>query len=774
VSTITASQVTQIKNYINQVLPQAGMVGDVREKVAAFAVKHEGIADLNDITEEQASDLLGFFEDQMKLGTLVQHIDDVVAPKALADAPTLDAAPDGGALAEQQRKANEDLFPEIPDIFKQYNNWLTFESAEKKAPIISGTFAHGKSNDSATWVSYPTLLQNIRAGKGYRNVGFCPDGERTGYLTAIDIDNSVNIQTGEIAEWAQRILKSLGATYVEVTVSGSGLRAWVVIERDFHTSFDLSDTAKANPTKKAAQIEVVNDKQYMTFSRAVLAESVKAVRELSEADANAFFQLLAELQKEFPAISTNGTNGIDASPNGEKIPRGKHDSELHRIAGKLRSIGLEEEAIYTSLVEICEKRCENHDEDYRDMARKHARNIVKKPVGDGSLELNQKPDADSPAGKQATQTNATANLNIVTADKVETKKVRWLWDKRVPFGKLTVFAGNPDEAKSLVSLYVAAQLTRGQRIFDSDTIIPPSEVLIMAAEDEPNDTIVPRLMAAEADLSKVHILQSVILKDGQGQTSDEREIQLDTDIKGIENFVVANPDIRLIIIDPISSYLGDTKMGGEKEIRRLLNPLRTFAARTGISIVMIMHFNKSVEASAIHRVGGAVAFTGVARAVWAFMSDPADEANLGLRKMLKVKANLAATSTGGLTYEVKTRPVQIEGEYDYQPYVAFVGKTDKTASDLLMSGKAAHRPDTEKTDAKEWLQEFMSENGAEAASDVQSFGRKEGHSLRTLYRAKDELGYVSEKLGRKWYWKRPEVDLEADAPKAPKEAQEVA
>jgi hypothetical protein len=311
----------------------------------------------------------------------------------LQPAVTLDAAPNGGALAEQQRKANEDLFPEIPDIFKQYNNWLTFESAEKKAPIISGTFAHAKSNDSSTWVSYTTLLQNIRAGKGYRNVGFCPDSERTGYLTAIDIDNSVNVQTGQIAPWALRILAFLGATYTEVTVSGSGLRAWVVIKRDLHTSFDLGESAKANQTKKAAQIEVFNDKKYATLSRAVLAESVKSVRELTEADANAFFQLLAELQREFPATSANGTNGIDASPNGEKILRGKHDGELHRIAGKLRSIGMEQQAIYNALVEICEKRCEGYGSDYLLMCEKHARNIVKKPVGDGSLELDMKPDS---------------------------------------------------------------------------------------------------------------------------------------------------------------------------------------------------------------------------------------------------------------------------------------------------------------------------------------------------------------------------------------------
>ncbi len=376
-SAITESQIDQIKNYITTVLPQGGMTGNIRDKVAAFSAKFAGIASIDEITEEQAAEMLDLFSSH-EPAWIVQYIEESLAP----------SAPKASA------EANEDLFPEIPDAFKQYNNWVTFKSAEDKKPIISGTFSNAQSDNPRTWVSYSTLLQNIRDGRGYGNVGFVPDGERTGYLTAIDIDNSVNIQTGEIAGWAQRILKSLSATYVEVTGSRSGLRAWVIIKRDLHTSFDLDESAKANQIKKAAQIEVFNDKQYATFSRAVLADSVKAVRELSEADTNAFFQLLAELQKEFPATSTNGTNGIDASPNGEKIPFGKHDSELHRVAGKLRSVGMEQQAIYNALVEICEKRCEGYGSDYLLMCEKHARNIVKKPVGvDGSLELNMKPDS---------------------------------------------------------------------------------------------------------------------------------------------------------------------------------------------------------------------------------------------------------------------------------------------------------------------------------------------------------------------------------------------
>jgi hypothetical protein len=72
-----------------------------------------------------------------------------------------------------------------------------------------------------------------------------------------------------------------------------------------------------------------------------------------------------------------------ASPSitGDKIPRGRHDNELHRIAGKLRHDGLEEEAIYNALVEVCEKRFENYGSDYLEMCRKHAHNICEKPVG---------------------------------------------------------------------------------------------------------------------------------------------------------------------------------------------------------------------------------------------------------------------------------------------------------------------------------------------------------------------------------------------------------
>jgi len=435
---------------------------------------------------------------------------------------------------------------------------------------------------------------------------------------------------------------------------------------------------------------------------------------------------------------------VNASVEGPKIPLGSHDTELFRIASLFRNAGMDQVEMTPLLIEICEKRCEGYGSDYVDMCQKKAQSACKYPVGScpTQLILNQK------TGQ--TQEPANQSLKITSAASVKPRRIKWLWGQRVPYGKLTVFSGDPDQAKSLVSLYVAANITNGEPMYGDETDIfaDYGEVLILAAEDEPSDVIVPRLMAAGAELSRVHILESVTKNDGE-ITAEEREIRLDYDIKQIEAHLKQHPKIKLVIIDPISSYLGDANMNAEQEVREVLNPLKQLAARTNVAVIMIMHFSKKTDVGAVHKVGGAVAFTGVARAVWAFMQDPSDlQANV--RKMLKVKANIARP-TGGLSYAVKTKVIRIENEDETVPYVEFIGTTDVVANDLILRG----RPAEKSKDATTWLNDFIGNNGAETAEDVQSFGKKAGHSLRTLYRAKEESGFEAQQYNRKWYWTVP-------------------
>jgi hypothetical protein len=152
---------------------------------------------------------------------------------------------------------------------------------------------------------------------------------------------------------------------------------------------------------------------------------------------------------------------VDASTNGEKIPRGKHDTELHRIAGKLRGIGLEEEAIYTSLVEICEKRCENYGSDYKDMCRKHASNIVKKPVNPDTALVFSAPQTGTPIQVQTPPDLNTWKDYFRTMGQLEDGDVRMIIDGFLPEG-VNMIGGLAGQGKTLFALSLVKSLVTGE------------------------------------------------------------------------------------------------------------------------------------------------------------------------------------------------------------------------------------------------------------------------------------------------------------------------
>jgi putative DNA primase/helicase len=349
-----------------------------------------------------------------------------------------------------------------------------------------------------------------------------------------------------------------------------------------------------------------------------------------------------------------------------------------------------------------------------------------------------------------TQQEALSELVAVRADSIKSKAITWLWNFRIPMNKLSVLAGNPDQGKSLVSLYMIAQLTRGFPMFGDAKSAFASEVLLMAAEDDAADTIVPRLIAAGADMKKIHILSSVMQKSATS-VPEEREAQLDRDVQIVENFLKAHPGIRMVVIDPISSFLGRVNMNREQEVRGILTPLKNLAERREVAIVTVMHLNKVGDQSAIHRIGGAVAFTGVARAVWLFMQDDNDKDK---HLMLRVKNNIAK-ATGGLVFNIDSKHVKLDsGDSASQPVIKWVGETEDSAADVLLMGNGGRtgRPDVKVTTAKEWLASFLGD-GQQTSADIQAFGKKAGHSWGTIQRAKDEIGVHSFQQERKWYWK---------------------
>lgn len=202
------------------------------------------------------------------------------------------------ALTEIHTASNDPL-PVVPDIFKTYPNWVTYESVTKKAPIVSGTFQKAESDNPATWVDYTTARANVKAGKGYQHLGFVTDGERTGYLTGVDLDGCRNASDGAISPWALKLLASLGSTYTEVSPSGGGLRAWVTAHLPANAK-DVFKLALSAGFGDKVQIEIYNDARYFCVTGDRYADAPSVVRELSAKEVTELYALIDSLQQEYP------------------------------------------------------------------------------------------------------------------------------------------------------------------------------------------------------------------------------------------------------------------------------------------------------------------------------------------------------------------------------------------------------------------------------------------------------------------------------------------
>jgi putative DNA primase/helicase len=208
---------------------------------------------------------------------------------------------------------------------------------------------------------------------------------------------------------------------------------------------------------------------------------------------------------------------------------------------------------------------------------------------------------------------------------IEKEHKSWLWPGYLPTNKLVHWGGASTEGKSPVALDVIARLTSGSAWPDgSRNEVGPRSAILLAGEDDWSDTIKPRLELAGADVKKVLKFISSVKT---GDTKQEIAAAIDRDIGGLTEMAKSVSDLSLIVIDPITNYLGSAKMNDEAMVRGgITMPLSTLAQACNYCVITIGHLNKrGDEASFLQRLMGAAAFAGVARLVYGFGNDPEDE-----------------------------------------------------------------------------------------------------------------------------------------------------
>lgn len=337
---------------------------------------------------------------------------------------------------------------------------------------------------------------------------------------------------------------------------------------------------------------------------------------------------------------------------------------------------------------------------------------------------------------------STTRLRTVCFADVEPKPINWLWPDKIARGKLTLISGDPGLGKSLITVALASVVSTGARWPVGGGYAPLGSVLMLSDEDSKADTIRPRLDAAGADCSMVHGMQMVQEITEDGETLN-RGFSLAKDIDRLATRVEEIGDVALVVIDPISAYLGGTDSHKNADVRALLSPLSELAERLNVAVIVVTHLNKG-SGSAMYRSVGSIAFTAAARTAWVVAKDKDDPAR---RLMLPVKNNLG-NDHSGMAYRVETAtndaPVVI---WEAHRVEIDINEALSLVSDDLRS---------ERDDAIEWLESELC-HGPVSSKDLQSRAREAGHSWSTIKRAKKDLGVEAKKNGMRggWEWYHP-------------------
>jgi hypothetical protein len=345
-----------------------------------------------------------------------------------------------------------------------------------------------------------------------------------------------------------------------------------------------------------------------------------------------------------------------------------------------------------------------------------------------------------------------AKLDRIRASEVEMTAVEWLWPNRFALGKLGLIVGLPEEGKGQILCYIAAQVTAaGPGAWPcGEGYAPKGNVVLLSAEDAIDDTVAPRLEAAGADRTRIEIVKMV------REQSGERMFSLHTDLALLRDTVMDIGNVVLVLIDPISAYLGVGKVDSYRttDVRAVLGPLVSLAAELKVAIIGIMHFNKKLDVTnVLLRISDSLAYGATARHVYGVVNDPDNHRKL----VVRAKNNLAAGGADQtLAFSFTSREVGVDPNNDkpiVAPYVVWEAEhIDVSAMEAMQAANEFKSP-TARDSAKQFLRELLI-NGPVASSEVDEAATANGISRRTLFRAKNELHIITKKsLGPDGVWK---------------------
>lgn len=344
---------------------------------------------------------------------------------------------------------------------------------------------------------------------------------------------------------------------------------------------------------------------------------------------------------------------------------------------------------------------------------------------------------DRAASAASRQIDDAPRVILRSASDVVPEPVDWLWPGWLAAGKLHLIGGVPGTGKTTLALGLAAIVTSGGRWPDG-TRARAGSAVIWSGEDDNADTLNPRLRVAGAALSRARTIDRV-LDGGESYPFDPAR-----DVEALHTALQAVPDVRLIVVDPVSSAVaGDSHKNAE--VRRGLQPLVDLAREFRCAVLGITHFSKSTSGrDPLERITGSLAFGALARVVLVAARQQVEDGSPERNVLLRAKSNLGPDD-GGFAYALQREPVP---DYPHveASRVVWGEAIEGTARTVLEEAEARGEDMDERRDAASWLRDLLAA-GDLPVKEIKRHADDAGHAWRTVQRAMRRAGVESKRGG---------------------------
>ena len=338
---------------------------------------------------------------------------------------------------------------------------------------------------------------------------------------------------------------------------------------------------------------------------------------------------------------------------------------------------------------------------------------------------------------------------MLLSEVAETYEQPWFWPGYIPLGAVTLLEGEPGTSKSLVALDLIARATRGGLAPGSGEGVPRGGAVLINRQDQVQQVLVPRLRAASADLRKV-----IIRETGEHTDSRGRYVKARFDLSRHLNILfqdVSASNASLVVIDHLEDFVTPGRAA------QAISSLNRLAQTCQCAVVVVRQVAKRSSRSSLQRGAGSMGIVAAARAVLLVSRSPTP-ADSHRHLLIPTKNNL-----GPLSPAVTFRPRVVPDFSPFSQHVALEWLSTRPATDPQVQRAVNGEPAASAPldEAIAFLRGAL-RDGPRPVLEVEAEARAMALSLRTLRRARMELGVVAARKGfgpgGQWLWALRPVD----------------